>query len=164
RLGHGRPLTFQGMVPMILIPGRLNRTLGFVHQRERREIARAEKTEGKVHRDRIWASHRERFHTLCARQNMERKAERDHQRSMTRDITFARAKSDLIRNLQEQAQQPEKRMALRKPKVPGQAFNNAAWAPNSVAPDDLQSRADRIRRDMEVWRRNNPDRDFGHEL
>ncbi|WP_448044411.1 relaxase/mobilization nuclease domain-containing protein [Bradyrhizobium liaoningense] len=165
RLGHGKPLTLRAMVSMILTPGKLDQALDFVHRRERRDIAREEKTEGKTYRDRIWASHRERFHTLCARQEVERKAERDHQRAETRDITFARAKADLLREADRMTQPIERSAPRRVQEEPALSadFNDAAWA-GPVAPDELQSRADRIRRDMDIWRRNNPDRDFGHEL
>lgn len=166
RLGHNRPLGFKAMVAMILTPGKLDKALDFVHRRERRDIAREEKSESKIYRDRIWASHRERFHTLCERQKVERKAERDHQRAETRDITFAKAKNDLIRDLppmasELQAESPRQERSEASPSV---EFNSAAWADAPIAPDNLLSRADRIRRDMEIWRRNNPGRDFGHEL
>lgn len=165
RLGHGRPLTLRAMVSMILLPGKLARALGFVHQRERRDLAREEKIEGKTYRDRIWASHRERLHTLGERQTVERKAERDHQRAETREITFARAKNDLLHELQRKPPLPERSPPPRARKEPDLAadFNDAAWAPVPVAPDELQSRANRIRRDMDIWRKNNPDRDFGLE-
>ncbi|MBZ0146694.1 MAG: relaxase/mobilization nuclease domain-containing protein, partial [Pseudorhodoplanes sp.] len=166
RLGHGRSLGFKAMVSMILTPGKLDKALDFVHRRERRDIAREEKTDAKIYRDRIWASHRERFHTLCERQTLERKAERDHQRTETRDITFARAKSDLLQALHRPTQdyEPSAPRRVRDEPALSADFNHAAWAQAPIAPDELLSRADRIRRDMEIWRRNNPDRDFGHEL
>lgn len=166
RLGLGRQLGMRDMFVMIVAPGKLAKALDFVHRQERRDIAREEKTEAKGYRDRIWASHRERFHTLCERQKVERKAERDHQRAETREITFAKAKNDLIRDLpplanELQAGSPRRERSETSPSV---EFNSAAWADAPIAPDDLLSRADRIRRDMEIWRRNNPGRDFGHEL
>lgn len=165
RLGHGRTLGFRAMMSMILTPGKLDRALNFVHQRERRDLARDEKADAKTWRDRIWASHRERFHTLHERQQVECKAEQDHQRAETRHITFARAKTDLLHDAQRRPQAPERSAAQRVREEPALStdFNNAAWA-GSVAPDELPSRADRIRRDMDLWRRNNPDRDFGHEM
>jgi len=166
RLGDGRSLGFRGMVAMVLTPGKLNKALDFVHRRERRDIAREEKTEAKTYRDRIWASHKERFHAMCERQTLERKAERDHQRAETRDITFARAKSDLHRDLQRPLQKLEQSAPQRAQEEPALStgFNHAAWAQAPIPANEWLSRADRIRRDMEIWRRNNPDRDFGHEL
>jgi len=166
RLGHGRPLGMRDMFVMIVAPGRLAKALDYVHRQERRAVAREEKTETKGYRDRIWASHRERFHTLCDRQQSEQRAERDHQRAETREITFARAKEDLIRDLEKFTPSREAPRTASEPgfQQPLQQFNAAAWSDRPIAPENLLSRTERIRRDMEVWRRNNPGRDFGHEL
>ena len=164
RLCGGRPLTIGTMVRFIVSTKRLGKALEHAHERERRSLAREEKTLSKELTGRIWAIHRERFHTLRDRQANERKAERGHQRLAGKEITLARAKDDLIR---ENEGLPRWRPLPPAPKrerpEPVQEFNAASFA---LPPEPLPliSRAEQIRRDMEAWRRSNPNRDHGREL
>jgi hypothetical protein len=162
RLGHGKPLAWRQMAAMILSGKRLDQALQATHQRERRALARAEKTEIKQRTDRIYAIHREKFHTLRDRQATERTAERSHQKIARQDITFARAREDLVRERDGlPAPVPSRPPGLPGKADPTAAFNLAAWQ----APDaDNMARVEKIRSDMAAWRRNNPDRDFGREM
>lgn len=160
RLGHDLPLGLRQMIGMVLSTKRLTKALDRVHLRERRNLGREEKTLSKQLTERIWGIHRERFHTLRDRQAVERDAERGHQRLETKDITFARAKEHLIH----EAEHPPAYRPAPKPRREGpepvQEFNEAAAGPAEMP----LSRAEQIRRDMEIWRRHNDSRDFGREL
>lgn len=164
RLGLGKKLTFRQMIGLIVSGKKLTAALGKAHERERRALARDEKTTAKQLTERIWSIHRERFHTLRDRQANEREAERSHQRLASREITLARAKEDLIREIDNL---PPLRPAPRPPKrdhpAPTQEFNEAAWQPLPDVQLQAPSRAEQIRRDMEAWRRNNGHRDLGRE-
>lgn len=98
RLGdRGKPLGLRQMIPFILSGRKLKSRVEQIHMRERRALARDEKTRTKQHTDAAWASHRADFHALRDRQAAERAAEKSHQHSERKDITFARAKGELIR-------------------------------------------------------------------
>jgi hypothetical protein len=161
RLGHAKPLTFRQMAGLIFSTKRLAKAVAKIHERERRELARDEKAASKMLTDRIWAIHRERFHTLRDRQATEREAEHSHQQMARKDITFARAKDHLIHEIEN----PPPPRYVPKPKreyaEPTHEFNEAA---SGAAPDQNISRAEQIRREMDVWRRQNPWPDFGREV
>jgi hypothetical protein len=107
RLGDGgKPLTLRRMIPLILSGKKLNKKVLQVHDRERRALAREEKTVAKVHSERVWQSHRETFHQVRHRQAQEREAARAHQHGERKDITFARAKAELTREADQLAAKP----------------------------------------------------------
>jgi hypothetical protein len=161
RLGHGKPLAWRQMAAMILSGKRLDQALQATHQRERRALARTEKAEIKQRTDRIYAIHREKFHTLRDRQATERTAERSHQKIARQDITFARAREDLVR------EHVAPISTIQRPVPPSSlhndlsaAFNLAAWQ----MAENVASRAEQIRAEMAEWRRKRPDHDLGREL
>jgi hypothetical protein len=110
----------------------------------------------------LWLRHREEFGVLRDRQAAERQAERDAQTVKRKGISFAHAKAVLSKERETAAPQEPQRPIRR---APGQlsldkAFDKAA----SGEPPAKISRADEIRREMEEWRRKNPDKDFGREM
>jgi hypothetical protein len=161
RLGNGKPLTFRRMVGLILSEKKLRQTIQAVHERERRSLARDEKLENKQHAERIWTIHRGRFAALRERQAAERAATSGRLMQERKEITFARAKAELMIERQGIPEigvpplQPE-------PQGPAAAAFNQAAQPEQISTEI--DRAEQLRRDMEAWRRNNPDRDFGREL
>lgn len=163
RLGHAKALSFRQMVGLIISGKKLTKAIEATHRRERRALAQDEKIQTKQLTERIWSIHRERFHTMRHRQNAERDAERSHQKLETRDITFSRAKADLVREIEAPgrvyAPAPQKRERAE----PTAEFNLAAWQ-TAEQPVQSLSRDEQIRRDMAEWRRNHPDKDFGREL
>lgn len=161
RLGHAKPLTFRQLAGLVLSKKRLTKALAHVHERERRELAREEKTAAKVLTDRICAVHRERFHTLRDRQAAEREAERSHQQLARKQISFARAKDHLIHEIENPPPPRYVPKPVREHAEAAQEFNAAAV--NGRAKDRV-SRAEQIRREMDLWRRQNPSPDFGREL
>jgi len=160
RLGSAKPLTFRQMVGLIVSGKRLAKALGAAHEHERRTLAREEKAQSRTLSERIWAIHRERFHTLRDRQANEREAERDHQQLERKTISFARAKEHLIAELENPPPPRPMPVPKREKEEPAQAFNAAAAPPQ--APDFARAR--QIRRDMEAWRRDKGNRDLGREL
>lgn len=162
RLGAGKPLTIRDMAKLMISSKQLAKTVEATHQRERRLLAREEKLENKQLSERIWVAHRERFHTLRDRQTTERDTERGHQRTATRDITLARAKAHLIHEIENPpSQRPTPQPPKRERPEPVQEFNLAA-APAPSA--ETLSRSEQVRREMEIWKRLNGNRDFGREL
>ncbi|MFT4117873.1 relaxase/mobilization nuclease domain-containing protein [Bradyrhizobium sp.] len=160
RLAHAKPLTFRRMTRLIFSRKHLAKSLGQIHERERRELAREEKSAAKLLSDRIWVIHRERFHTLRDRQATEREAERSHQRLARKDVTFARAKDHLIDEMENPPPPRFVPTQKREQAEPTREFNDAATG----AGQEQISRSEQIRRDMEAWRRQNPSPDLGREL
>jgi hypothetical protein len=161
RLGRGKPLSWQQMARMILSGKRLNQALQSAHERERRGLARTEKLDIKQRMDRIYGIHREKLHALAERQATERAAERGHQQLARKDISFARARQDLVREHalpRPPTPRPVPTASLRDD--PSAAFNLAAWQ----MPESGASRAEQIRSEMADWRRRRPDHDQGREL
>jgi len=163
RLGHARRLSFREMVGLIVSGKRLTRAIKATHRRERRALAQDEKIQTKQLTERIWVIHRERFHTIRYRQNAERDAERSHQRLEAKDISFAHAKADLIKEMEAPARVYVPPAPKRERAEPTTEFNLAAWQ-TPEQPAQSLSREEQIRRDMAEWRRNHPNRDFGREL
>jgi hypothetical protein len=95
---NGKPMTLRRMIPLILSGRKLNQTVVQMHDRERRSLARSEKAVTKQCTDRVWQNHRAAFHALRDRQASERAAEKAHEVGDRKDITFARAKAELIRD------------------------------------------------------------------
>lgn len=179
-----KPLTFRQMVGLATSGDRLERRVAHVHERERRSLARNQKTETKALTDAVWRRHRERFAALRDRQAGERQAERDIQTAERKSITFMHAKAALVTE-RENAPQPTRvpRAIKREPQLERAAssFEKAAtplpsqtapWLPEkfqeAARPEPASqvrpSRADEIKRQMDEWRKRNGDRDFGREI
>ncbi len=99
RLGdRNKPLTIRQMIPLVLSGRKLKARVEQIHMRERRALARDEKTIAKQRTEQVWQMHRAAFHTLRDRQAAARSAEKAHQQIERKDISFARAKAELIRD------------------------------------------------------------------
>jgi hypothetical protein len=102
RLGdHNKPLTLRQMIPLILSRKKLRSRVEQIHMRERRALARVEKAQAKQHTDALWQTHRAAFNALRDRQAGARAAERQHQKIQAKEITFARAKAEMSREIDE---------------------------------------------------------------
>jgi hypothetical protein len=134
RLGLRKPLSLRQAVSLIRSPGKLLDRIDAVHERERRSLARIEKSEAKIYTDRIWTQHRVKVDRLIAEQTAERAALRENQFARTRGVTLELAKASLAADL---------------PKEPA---------------NDHGNRADDIKLRMAVWRSRNDGKDFGREL
>lgn len=190
RLGGGRPLTARQMLAMIRSPARLQQRVGQIHEQDRRQLARQSKTATNELTDVMWQRHRLEFTALRDRQTAERHAERDAQATQRKDVSFGAAKATLAAERENTARPiyraPEPGPARQPKEAPSvaQAFTKAAEsAPGSArqakeapsvaqpftkaadpAPAAPVSRAEQIKRDMDEWKKRNPDRDHGREL
>lgn len=160
RLFSAKPMTFRGLARLVLSGKRLSQAVANVQLKERRALGRTEKAEARVLTDRIMVSHRERFRNLAARHLAERGAERSHQQIERKDITFARAKDHLIHEIENPPPPRYVPRPIRDHAEPTREFNEAA---SGVGPEQRISRAEQIRREMDLWRRQNPSPDFGRE-
>jgi hypothetical protein len=139
RLGQGKPLTLRQMARLIRSQERLIKHVAGAQGKERRALARVEKSEAKTLTDQIWTRHKAAFTALRERQTAERKDQSNEQFAKTRGVSFAHAKATLLAEL---------------PPV----------APSGpTAPREIH-RAEDIKRQMEEWRKRNPGRDFGREM
>lgn len=96
RLGQGKPLTLRQMGNLITRPGKLIDRLEAVHEKERRVLAREEKSEAKALTDRIWTQHKTKFERLRTEQTAERQTQRAAQFDVTRSVSFEMAKASLV--------------------------------------------------------------------
>lgn len=97
RLGdRGKPLGLRQMIPLIVSRKKLKERIGQIHMRERRALARQEKTLAKAQSEKVWQMHYAAFNALRVRQANERHAERQHQKLEQKEISFAKAKDALI--------------------------------------------------------------------
>lgn len=161
RLGGSKKLTFRQMFGMIVSGKKLSKTLDATHQRERRSLAQIEKTQSKILTDRITAVHKARFNTLKLRQQDERKVEKGEHQVAVKQISYANAKTELLREVSGLERSPA-RPDYEKTQ-PAAEFNHAArQLPEMPQPHPI--RADEIRRDMAAWRKHRPDHDLGREL
>lgn len=94
---RGKPVSFRQMVPLILSRRKLKERVSQTHMRERRALARQEKTLAKAQAEKVWQMHYAAFNALRVRHAKERHAERQHQKLERKDISFAKAKDALIR-------------------------------------------------------------------
>ena len=148
RLGNGKPLTFRQMVNLIIKPDRLLKRVEAIQARERRGLARAEKLERKEVTERLWQRYESAIDKIKERQKQERfgvVAEREAQ--LRTIVTFELAKESLI----------AERTAANDPV---QQFDKAV---NTRRPGQM-AEVERIKRQMEEWRRRNQARDFGREM
>lgn len=157
RLGGAKPLTFRQMFRHIVSGKTLAKTMATVHERERQKLAREVKTKTRERTDRIWQRHKTEFDALRTQQAAERQQQREQLSDAIRKIMDGEA-----RTLDDLARPPAPVKKVEAP-APERAFNDAAWR-SLIFPELQISRADQIRRDMEIWRQNNPGRDFGREL
>lgn len=155
----GAPLTLRQMMPLIRSGTKLTRRLVQVHEQERRFLARQQKRETKILTDTIWSNHRFLFASLGDRQAAERASEKEQQAAKRSSVSFAHAKAALANEYDIQPL-PERPIKRGVEPVPAQeAFAKAA------APSERQlSRVEKIRRDMEEWRKRNEGKDFGREI
>jgi hypothetical protein len=148
RLGERhKPLTIRQMIPLILSRKKLRSRVEQIHMRDRRAMARVEKTHTKQHTDELWQTHRAAFNALRDRQAGVRAAERQTQRTETKDITFARAKAELSREAEERTPRaplvpprPERGTAQRKAEpapVVGKKTATDRLAPAQSPPGDV---------------------------
>jgi hypothetical protein len=147
RLGHGRPLSFRQKVRLILDQGKLLDRLDAVHQKERRALAQAEKSEKATMVEPIMVRHKERFLALRARQSAERKHERDAQFADTRNISFAQARASFRQD----------------PYIHG-APRSVFKRDQDMPPRERAPSAEEMKREIEAWRLKHPGRDFGREM
>lgn len=145
RLGYGKRLSFRQMVSLIRHQGRLLGRLDAVHEKERRSLAQAEKVEKAVMVEPILVKHEKAFARMREQQALERTAERDTHFAATRSITFAQAKASMRAD-------PYVHETVRGVFKRDQDVPSASRTPEE------------IKRQMEEWRRRNPDRDFGREM
>lgn len=163
RLGNGKPLSFREMVQLILKPERLMKRVDAVHQKERRSLAGAEKTEKRAVTKLLWEQHKARFDVLRTRQQQERIAARsEHEAQLRSVVTFDFARESLL------AERQAARSAQNAPSSPERAalapvseiFNTSV---NTRSPAQM-ARVEAIKKQMEEWRKQNPGRDFGREM
>jgi hypothetical protein len=149
RLGHGKALTFRQMFRLIVDQGKLLDRVDAVHDKERRALAQAEKTEKAMMSEPILNRYQARFDELRSQQHAERSAEREAQYARSQSITFAQAKASL--QVQPYVHDTHRGVFKRDQDMP--------------APSDRDPvRAEEIKRHMEEWRRRNPGSDFGREM
>jgi len=115
---NGKPMTLRRMIPLILSGRKLNQTVVQMHDRERRSLARSEKAVTKQSTERVWQNHRAAFHALRDRQATQRAAEKSHQVDERKDITFARAKDELVHDADRTAAERAAVQIERQPKAP----------------------------------------------
>lgn len=161
RLGNGKPLTFRQMFQLIMNPDRLLQRVDAVQSKERRSLARAEKTDKKQVSERLWLKYKTRIDTVRERQKDERfalvRAREAHLRTV---VTFELAKESLIAERQPANDRPAGLPPVEAQPEPAAAFNTAV---NTRSPTQM-ARVEQIRQQMEEWRKRNPGRDFGREM
>jgi hypothetical protein len=161
RLGNGKPLTFRQMVNLIIRPDRLLQRVEAIQTKERRSLARAEKTEKKQVSERLWLQHKSGVEKMKERQQEQRFAlVRDRETRLRTIVTFELARESLIAGREAaNANQPAQEKA-ESAFDPAQHFNTAV---NTRSPSQTAS-IEKIKRQMEEWRKRGPGRDFGREM
>lgn len=100
RLGDkDKPLTLRQMIPLFVSGRKLNARVQRAQRNEKAELARKEKRVTRQEADKVYVAHREKFHALRDRHQAERKAEREHHEIERKGITFARARQEMLREL-----------------------------------------------------------------
>jgi len=174
RLGvAGKALTPKQMLPLIRSSRKLLSRVASIHERERRTLARASKSESKAMTDVIWRRHKEDMGSLRDKHSAERQAERDGQAVQRKSVSLELAKASLSAD-RAAAPRPFQPAPAPTPVVEApapakeqttpsveQQFKQASDPSPAPAPP---SRADEIKRDMAEWRKRNDDKDFGREL
>ena len=129
-----------------------------VHQKERRSLAGAEKSEKRVVTKRIWEQHKAKFEVMRTRQQQERTSSRsEHEAQLRTIVTFEFAKESLLteRKVGKVAEPP-----IRSAPKLAEPFNTSV---NTRTPTQM-ARVEAIKKQMEEWRKRNPGRDFGREM
>lgn len=148
RLGNGKPLTLRQMIQLIIKPDRLLKRVEAIQTKERRSLARAEKLDRKDVSERHWQRYESAAKKIKERQKQERFALVAGREAQLRTIvTFELAKESLIAE-REAANDPV------------QQFDKAV---NTRRPGQM-AEVERIKRQMEEWRRRNQGRDLGREM
>lgn len=161
RLGNGKPLNFRQMFQLIMKPDWLLQRVEAVQARERRALARSEKTDKKQISERLWVQYKARIDTVRDRQKEERFAlVRDREARLRTIVTFDLAKESLMAERQAANDSPPVPSPVDPQPEPAAAFNTAV---TTRSPDQM-ARVDLIKRQMEEWRRRNTGRDFGREM
>jgi len=156
RLGGGKPLSFGQMVRHIVSGAVLAKALDRVHERERQALARDVKTRTRALTEKVWQKHKTAFAALKERQATERDQQRTQQDAAIEKIMDGSART--AADLRPRTSEP----VCERPLADlGRDFNDAGWGALTLT--DVPRRVEQIKRDMEIWRRNNPDRDFGLE-
>lgn len=161
RLGSGKPLSFRQMFQLIRNPDRLLQRVDAIQTKERRFLARAEKTEKKQVSERLWLSYKSRIDTVRERQKEERFAlVREREEHLRTVVTFELAKESLIADRQPANDVPAIPSSVEPQPEPAVAFNTVV---NTRSPAHM-ARVELIKQQMEEWRKRNPGRDFGREM
>ena len=161
RLGNGKPLTFRQMFHFIRNPGRLLQRIEAIQTKERRSLARAEKTDKKQISERLWLQYKARIDTMKEGQKQERFAlVREREAHLRTVVTFALAKETLLAERQPANDGPPAERVSGPQPEPAEAFNTAV---NTRSPAQM-ARVEKIKQQMEEWRKRNPGRDFGREM
>lgn len=148
RLGNGKPLTVRQMFNLIIKPDRLLNRVETIQAQERASLARSEKTEKKQVSDRLWQNYKAGIEKIRERQKTERFALVSEREATLRSIvTPELAKEKII---------AERQMVS----SPSQQFGKAVDAHKEGHVREVE----KIKRQMEEWRRRNQDRDFGREM
>ena len=85
------------MIPLSVSGRKLKARIQRTQARERAELARKERLATRMLTNKVYIAHKEKLHALRDRQEPERKAERAHREIERKDISFARAKQELLR-------------------------------------------------------------------
>ncbi|MBN9346427.1 MAG: relaxase/mobilization nuclease domain-containing protein [Devosia sp.] len=159
RLGNGKPLTFRQMFQLIIKPERLLQRVEAIQEKERRTLARSEKTEKKQISERLWLQYKERIDTVKERQTEERFGlVKDREAQLRTIVTFDLAKEAL--RADRQPANDSRQVQERSEPHPAQHFNTAV---NIRSPAQL-AQVEKIKQQMEEWRRRNQGRDYGREM
>lgn len=161
RLGNGKPLTLRQMVNLIVRPDRLLQRVEAIQAKERRSLAHEEKTEKKQVSERLWLQHKAGVEKMKERQQQQRFAlVRDRETRLRTIVTLDLAKESLIAGREAaNANQPAQEKA--EPAAnPAPRFNTAV---NTRTASQTAS-IEKIKRQMEEWRKRSPGRDLGREM
>jgi hypothetical protein len=158
RLGDGKPLTMRQMMQLIVKPERLLKRVACLQEKERRALARTEKSEKKLVSERIWDQHKQRFSLLREQQAVTRHAARsEHEAQLRFVVTFDLAKATL--QAEREAAKVVEPQAQNTPQI-AETFNESV---TTRTPTQM-ARVEAIKQQMEEWRKRNPGRDFGREM
>lgn len=161
RLGNGKPLTLRQMVQLIMKPERLLQRVEAIQEKERRTLARSEKTDKKQVSERLWLQYRTRIDTVRERQKEDRFAlVREREAHLRTVVTFELAKESLLSERRPANDSPAIRQPVEVQPEPATEFNTAV---NTRSPTQMK-RVEMIKQQMEEWRKRNQGRDFGREM
>ncbi len=161
RLGNGKRLSVRQMIQMIRNPDRLLQRVNAVQNKERQSLARAEKTEKKHVSERLWLAYRTRIDAVRERQKDERfSLVQEREAHLRTVVTFELAKQSLLAERRPANDSPAPVPPADMQPEPSEAFNVAV---DTRSPTQM-AQVERIRQQMEEWRKRYPGRDFGREM